>query len=133
MRQLSLLLLLACTACSAAGPVALPGGSAVTAPASDVLARMRSLVGNAACTDTAQCMTVPLGERACGGPAAYLAYSTVQTQGAALQALAARYAAQQRAAQASAGMASTCQFLPDPGAICRAGTCVLGTADAAAR
>ncbi len=136
MRQLSLILLLACTACSAAGPEAPPAASAplaVTAPPPGLPAQMRALVGTAACTDSAQCKTVPLGARACGGPEGYLAYSTSVTQAAPLQALAERYAQQQREANARSGMASTCQFIADPGAQCRAGACVLGTTGPEAR
>jgi hypothetical protein len=133
MRQLSLILLLACTACSAAGPTGTPAPAAkapvaAAAPpaSSDLPGQMRALVGTAACTESAQCKTVPLGARACGGPESYLAYSTATTPAAPLQALAERYAQQRRAEQAASGMMSTCQFMPDPGAQCRAGSCQLG-------
>ncbi|MES2757496.1 MAG: hypothetical protein V4693_08995 [Pseudomonadota bacterium] len=123
MRQLSLILLLACAACTSSGTT----GISATAPANDDLpAQMRALIGSAACTDSSQCKTVPLGARACGGPEGYLAYSATATPSAPLQALAERHAQQQRTAQAKSGMASTCQFIPDPGAQCRAGACVVG-------
>lgn len=138
MRQLSLILLLACTACSAAGPAAPPATApavpAATAPAasSGLTAQMRAQIGTAACTESAQCKTVPLGARACGGPEGYLAYSTVTTPGAPLQSLAERYAQQRRAEQTASGMMSTCQMLVDPGAVCQAGACQLRTAPAGA-
>ncbi len=134
MRQLSLILLLACAACKAGAPAAPPivPAAAVAAPASakDLPAQMRALIGAAACTDSAQCKTVPLGARACGGPESYLAYSTAATAAAPLQALAERYTQQRRAEQAAAGMMSTCQMMVDPGAQCRAGTCQLREAGA---
>jgi hypothetical protein len=127
MRQLSLILLMACAACSASDPSTRPApGSAPVA--ADLPAQMRVLVGSAACTESTQCKTVPLGARSCGGPEGYLAYSTAVTASAQLQALAARHAEQRRAAAASSGMLSSCQILPDPGAQCRVGVCVLGSA-----
>lgn len=136
MRQLSLILLLACAACSGAGPAAppaLPGASAQVAPAasSRLPDQMHAQIGTAACTDSAQCKTVALGARACGGPEGYLAYSTAVTPTAPLQALAERYAQQRRAEQAASGMMSTCQFMVDPGAQCRAGSCQLRAAGTA--
>lgn len=122
MRLLFLLLLLGCTACSSSSPAVKPAPRA--APPT-LLAEMRALAGAAACTDSVQCRTVPLGARACGGPEGYLAYSSAATAAAPMQALADRYAEQRRAAHASSGMLSTCQFMPDPGAVCRAGACQL--------
>ena len=126
MRQLPLILLLACTACRAAGPAATTPPSLTASPS--LPDQMRALVGAAACTDSAQCKTVALGARACGGPEGYLAYSTATTPSAPLHALAQRYAEQSRAGHATSGMMSTCQFISDPGAQCRAGSCQLGAA-----
>jgi len=83
------------------------------------------MVAGASCTDASQCKTVAIGARACGGPEAYLAYSTALTNPAQLQALALRHAEQRRAEVTSAGLLSTCIMLPDPGATCRAGACQL--------
>lgn len=94
---------------------------------------MRALIGAGACSDTTQCKTVALGARPCGGPEGYLAYSSAATATAPLQALAARYAQQRRAEAAKSGELSTCQFMPDPGAQCRTGTCVLGAGNSNAR
>lgn len=92
----------------------------------DTLARIRALVGPAACGGDADCHTLGLGARACGGPEAYLAWSSAQTPRAELEALAARYRDERHAADRAAGAESTCRFLPDPGAVCRAGACRLG-------
>lgn len=129
MRQLSLIFLLACAACSAAGPAAppVPAGAPVAAAPAGLPAQMRAQIGAAACTDSSQCKTVPLGARACGGPEGYLAYSTSTTPTAPLLALAERYAQQRRAEQAASGMMSTCQMMVDPGAVCQAGACQLRT------
>jgi hypothetical protein len=135
MRQLSLILLLACAACKAGGPapsspVSAAGAAVAPAAAMDLPAQMRAQIGTAACTDSSQCKTVPLGARACGGPEGYLAYSTAATPAAPLLALAERYAQQRRAEQAASGMMSTCQMAIDPGAACQANVCRLRTGPA---
>lgn len=129
MRLLSLIFLLGCTACGTSAPPVTPAPPAARSAPPALLAEMRALAGAAACTDSAQCKTVPLGARACGGPEGYLAFSSATTAVAPMEALAARYAEQRRAAHAASGMLSTCQFMPDPGAQCRAGVCVLGNAE----
>jgi hypothetical protein len=145
MRQLAILLLLACTACAtrADGPSAkqpptaeatapaAPAASASSAPASgDTLARIHALVGKAECTSDSQCQVLPIGAKACGGPASHLAYSTAQADATELQALAERYRADQQAGNQRSGMVSTCRMLPTPVASCRANTCQLGEAAA---
>ena len=120
MRQLSLLLLLACSACNAARP------GAPSVPAQAPLAQIHAMIGSAACTESAQCKTLAIGASACGGPDSYLAYSTATTAAGPLQALAMRHARQRNAELMKSGEASACQFVVDPGAQCRAGTCVLG-------
>lgn len=124
--------LAACTACSAATPDARQAPRATQAPpaaageAGDTLARIRALVGTPDCSSDAQCHTLALGARPCGGPESYLAWSSGKTQQAELQALGERYKEERRAANAADGRASTCQYMMDPGAVCRAGTCQLG-------
>jgi hypothetical protein len=139
MRQLAILLFLACTACTACATRAdgpspgQPAASAsVQAPASPgTLDRIQALVGKAACTSDSQCQVLPIGAKACGGPASHLAYSTAHTDAAELQALAERYHAEQQAGNQRSGMVSTCRMVPTPVASCRASTCQLGEAAAA--
>lgn len=132
MRQLLLILLLSCAGCSAvhstpstptplvATPAALPDEHAAS-----LLVRIRNSIGNASCTESAQCKTVGVGGRACGGPEGYLPYSTSVTASAPLEALAARHAERRRAAASASGMVSTCNVIPDPGAVCDQGMCRL--------
>lgn len=128
-----LLALAACAACSAATPPARQApANTQAAPAAtaeqpgDTLARIRALVGTPDCSSDAQCHTLALGARPCGGPESYLAWSSGKTRQAELQALAERYKEERRAANAADGRASTCQYMMDPGVVCRAGTCQLG-------
>jgi hypothetical protein len=103
------------------------------AAAGSTLDQIRAMIGAAACTDASQCRTLAVGARACGGPEAYLPYSTANLSEPALQALAERYKGERQAQNQASGMASNCRFIPDPGAVCRAGTCQLGTGEAQAR
>lgn len=136
MRPFHFLILLACAACVACAASSthqtMPKPVPATAPADSsadgsatTLAQIRALIGTAACTDVSQCRTVGIGARPCGGPQAYLAWSTAHTDGAALAALAEKFKLEREAANAASGELSTCQFFPDPGASCHAGTCQL--------
>lgn len=136
MRSFPFLILLACAACvacaaTARAPAKPKAGAA--APAGDTLAQIRALIGDAACTDSSQCHTLAIGARPCGGPQAYLPWSSARTDGAALAVLGERYRKEREAAIAASGEMSTCQFLPDPGASCRAGTCQLNPVSSTGR
>lgn len=130
MRQLAILLLLACTACAtrADGP---PSTQTATTPASGTpaasgtLDRIHALVGKAECTSDSQCQVLPIGAKACGGPASHLAFSTATSDATELQALAERYHGEQQASNQRSGMISNCRVVPTPVAACRANTCQL--------
>ncbi|HEX9174228.1 MAG TPA: hypothetical protein VF861_16385 [Telluria sp.] len=138
MRKLILPLILACAACTtdASSPSAVaqpaPAGkpAAKVAPASGPAAvgtvgQIKAMIGAATCTEASQCRTLPLGARACGGPEAYVAYSTANNSEAALKALGERYKQERKASNEASGMVSDCRFMMDPGAVCQAGTCQL--------
>lgn len=112
-------------ACSASACGSAPAASA---PASDSAALLRQIQSQAAdlsCDTAQQCHTLAVGAKACGGPESYLPWSSKRQDGAALRQLAERHAAVRRAEDAKSGMMSTCQVVPDPGASCEAGRCVL--------
>jgi len=145
MKKLVLLLLAACaaTGCGAqsatklaATPVAVKQAAqaspAAPPPAKDdTLTRIRTLIGTPACTSDAQCHTLPMGAKSCGGPSGYLAWSSAKTSEAELRALGDSLKEQQRAANDASGMMSNCSFVPDPGAVCKTGICQLGSGAAA--
>ena len=106
------LLTLASVACAVETP---PSDNASSA---NLLPPIKALIGDAACDGDAQCHSLGIGAKACGGPSGYLAWSSRRTDGAELNALAARHAKTEREAQERSGMLSNCQFLPDPGARC---------------
>lgn len=127
-------LLLAGSACSSdapranapAAPTAVASASA-TAPATpaSLLAAIEAERGAARCDGDAQCHTIGVGSKACGGPERYLAWSSKDGDGSRLKALVQQHAALRRQEDAASGMMSTCNLMLDPGATCQAGQCVL--------
>lgn len=111
---------LACTLALAllgTGAVADTTAPKAKAGAADAQAKVQALIGDAACRSDADCHTLPVGRRACGGPAQYLPWSAWRTSGKALTDAAAPTL---KAAPAEGeGMMGTCQVLMDPGAQCQ--------------
>ncbi|WP_426111088.1 hypothetical protein [Massilia sp. PWRC2] len=129
-------LLAACQASPVAPPAPVPAVSALAAAAAvsadedaaALLLRLRTLTADNSCTRDAQCLTVPIGARACGGPEAFLAYSTAAgVKPDAVAAAAQRFSAARAAVVARAGLLSTCMAIVDPGALCNAALCQLRT------
>lgn len=145
MKKLVFLLLVACAACSGGAQTPKPqagtshaailsghASSGQGAPANtDTLARIHGLVGTPSCTSDAQCHTLALGAKPCGGTESYLAWSSASTSETELRTLADAYKAERQAA--NKGRISDCRALVDPGAVCRAGTCQLGEGAPVAR
>ena len=96
-----------------------------------LLAQIRSVVGEAKCSDDSQCRTLPIGEKPCGGPEQWLPYASAKASADQLKAWSAELSAAARRRNQSSGMAGTCGFSPDPGAACVAGRCVAGVAASA--
>lgn len=92
---------------------------------------LRALIGPAACAADSQCRSLPVGAKACGGPAGYLAWSTEGTDATRVTELAARQTEAQRREVQASGMRSNCVFVADPGAVCVAGHCQLAGAASA--
>lgn len=80
------------------------------------------------CQTDAQCRSLPLGHRACGGPEAYGVYSLQRGNEPEVLRLAQGYREARRAENQASGRVSTCIALPDPGARCEPAThrCALG-------
>lgn len=113
---------------AAKAPAVLPANAALQAEA-DLHKRILAEIGGAACASHAQCRTVPVGVKACGGPQAWLAWSTSVSREATLTALAEQLALLQKQRHAQSGVASTCQYIADPGAQCQAQRCTLRVPD----
>ena len=77
-------------------------------------------IGDAACDSDAQCRTLGVGAKACGGPEGYLAWSSkVNGQGTRLAAMAAAHSTERERENERSGMRSNCAVTQDPGAVCR--------------
>lgn len=108
---------------------------------SGLLAAIGAEIGDAACDNTAQCRTLPVGAKACGGPEAYLAWSSKRSNEKTLRAMAEAQQAASRADNKRSGMASNCAIVTDAGASClppaaggtASGTCTLNGPGASAR
>ncbi len=115
-----ILLSLAASACSSA-----------PAPAPEPLVQLRAEIGSAACDNSRQCHTIAVGNKACGGPETYLAWSSKASNEASVRRLAQAHSARRQADNTASGMVSTCSVVIDPGATCSAGRCVTGGASVA--
>jgi hypothetical protein len=93
-------------------------GTAGAQDGAALAAAVRDLVGTAACTDDAQCRTLPYGAKACGGPQSWLAWSTLVSDEAALRKAAERFASWRREDLRASGTVSDCLLVADPGAYC---------------
>ncbi len=116
----------ACVGSAATGtPPAKPASNQTVANTKPTTASlMRDIaqeVGDAACDTNAQCHTLGVGAKACGGPEGYLAWSgKVNGNGTRLSELAAAHSTARRAENELSGMRSNCSITPDPGAVCQA-------------
>jgi len=127
-RLAGLALLLASSACRSDAPHAAdPPPAAAAGGTAALLARVQAARGDAACDTDDQCHSIGIGNKACGGPESYLAWSSKNDDGARLRALVAEHAAARRAEDTKNHMMSTCSMALDPGATCSAGHCVLRT------
>ena len=88
-------------------------------------ARIKGEIGDAHCSMDADCLTLAIGEKACGGPESWLAWSVTTGQGDLLKTWAIELARMQRRRNERHGMASNCQYIADPGAICQDRQCRL--------
>ena len=115
---------LAGVACAGGGtaPAPVPVSSPVTAQG---LPAITAAIGLAACDTSAQCRSIGIGAKACGGPESYRAWSVKDADERALRAAVAAHAAARTAENLRNDRRSTCALEPDPGATCQAARCVL--------
>lgn len=115
--------------------VRLPAGAAsATAPravptpaqaAERLRQRITAEIGEARCSADSQCRVLPIGAKACGGPAGWQAYSTAEGRADRLTVWAAQLERQERARQAAEGLMSNCAVEVPPAAACVAQRCTL--------
>lgn len=94
---------------------------------------IKRLIGDAACQEDNQCWTIAIGHNACGGPAAFLAWSSMRTDEKMLKRAVAELGKPRNRVSGPGLDFSTCRVLTDPGAQCKKpagatiGTCRLNT------
>lgn len=98
------------------GPAALSVAPPGTAQLPD---EVRRELGEAACDADTQCRSIGIGVRPCGGPEAYLAWSSKVSDRARMTALVAKYNDDRRLKNQRSDIMSDCRVIPDPGAVCR--------------
>ena len=91
--------------------------------------RLDKLTEDKSCSHDNQCKVIPVGARPCGGPEAYMLYSTGQTDEKMLQYTAERYQQLKRKQNDKLGLVSTCQMLMAPMASCQQSQCVFDQGD----
>jgi hypothetical protein len=106
------------------------GFRALPAGGEPSMEKMRALIGDAACDNDSQCRTIAVGAKACGGPEAYLAWSTKRTDAAALRDATLGDGNLPPPARLRPGMVSNCSIVTDPGAYCAPSGSSPGTAAA---
>jgi len=131
MKKLAFILLFGCAACTtqANDPQShsnAPGAAPVAGKPASSPDDIRRMIGTPACSDSSQCRTLPIGALACGGPEAYLPWSTLHGNENDLRAAAERGKAARQAEIKRTGEMSICLNRPDPGAVCVSGVCQLG-------
>ncbi|MGY5798283.1 hypothetical protein [Rheinheimera faecalis] len=92
-------------------------------------AKIIKLVGEAKADTAKQCRLLALGQKACGGPESYLAYSISETDEKLLKQHAFMYKQLQQQMQAQSGLLSNCAVVPEARLEWSAGHCRLSGAN----
>jgi hypothetical protein len=84
-----------------------------------LLQNIKDEIGDAACDADAQCHTIGIGAKSCGGPEAFLGWSSRTTDRDRLTALVAKHRDARRSEHERSDAVSDCRVISDPGAACR--------------
>ncbi|PWT74449.1 MAG: hypothetical protein C5B46_04050 [Proteobacteria bacterium] len=88
----------------------------------EALARLRAqiteLIGQPTCSNLVHCRVLALGTKPCGGPAEYLAYSSITSNRELLEAKAYEYSFLDQEVNAKRGVVGTCEVLREPHVLC---------------
>ena len=87
-------------------------------------AEVRALIGDVACQRVEQCRAIPFGSKPCGGPRAYLVYSTATTDTMEVVATVAEYTKLDEALNRDLGRISDCQAVAEPKVGCVDSRCI---------
>jgi hypothetical protein len=106
-------------------------GLAATGTDEEALANLHqqivTLVGEPRCENIVHCRVLALGSRPCGGPAEYVAYSSITGNRELLEAKAYEYGFLQEEVNRAHGAAGACDALAQPRVACVNGRCTLNS------
>jgi hypothetical protein len=109
-------------------PLAAAAASASDEEALDNLhQQIVALIGEPRCENIVHCRLLALGSRPCGGPAEYLAYSSIAGKREVLEAKAYEYGFLQEEVNRARGLSGTCDVLAQPRLACVNGRCTLNS------
>ncbi len=95
-----------------------PTPTPAASSSAQLLAQIQAEIGDAACDSPAQCHSIGVGAKSCGGPEGYLAWSSKRSDEKKLKSLVEQHKQAREEDNRRSGMLSNCMFLPDPGASC---------------
>jgi hypothetical protein len=84
-----------------------------------LLQNIKDEIGDAACDADAQCHTIGIGAKSCGGPESFLGWSSKATDRDRLTALVAKHRDARRSENERSEGVSDCRVIPAPTAACR--------------
>ena len=102
-----------------------PAPTPAASSSAQLLAQIQAEIGDAACDSSAQCHSIGVGAKSCGGPEGYLAWSSKSSDTTKLTSLVAQHKLAREEENRRSGMLSNCALVTDPGATCQAARCAL--------
>ena len=90
----------------------------------DLYSQIQQAASTEGCTSSADCGLLPIGNKPCGGPEAYMAYSKTNSDVAALEEMGKQYEEMRRQYNKDNQMMGTCQVTPKPNVSCIRNQCV---------
>ena len=90
----------------------------------DLYAQIQQTANIEGCSTSADCGLLPIGNKPCGGPEAYMAYSKTNSDVAALEKMAQQYTEQRRQYNKDNQIIGTCQITPKPSVSCIRNQCM---------
>lgn len=118
-------LLVLTQACSQANSNATDNdGKVAQSSPQDLYAQIQQTANAEGCTSVSDCALLPIGNKPCGGPEDYMAYSTTNSDVAKLKELGQQYTEQRRQYNKENQIIGTCVVTPKPGLSCVRNQCV---------
>jgi len=90
----------------------------------DLYAQIQQVASTEGCSTSADCGLLPIGNKPCGGPEAYMAYSKNNSDVDALKKMGQQYADMREQYNKDNQMMGTCQVTPKPNVSCIRNQCV---------